>query len=59
MTSLLKVLNMINYNMIELFLHLVGICPDSISHIDFLDIIYANHNKLHVYTAYIKVILNF
>lgn len=43
----------------EIILHALGLCHDSYNHLDFLDILYANHNKLHVYTAYIKLFFNF
>lgn len=30
------------------FLHIIGICPDSISHIDILDIIMVNYNEIQI-----------
>ncbi len=43
----------------DLIYHLLGICPDSLTHINIFDILIAIHNKLAVLSAYIKSYLNF
>jgi|694.fasta_scaffold01065_33 hypothetical protein len=36
------------------FLHIIGICPDSISHIDILDIIMVNYNEIQIMISKLK-----
>lgn len=36
------------------FLHIIGICPDSISHIDIVDIIMVNYNEIQIIVNKLK-----
>lgn len=36
------------------FLHIIGICPDSISHIDIVDIIMVNYNEIQIMVNKLK-----
>lgn len=36
------------------FLHIIGICPDSISHIDIVDIIMVNYNEIQIMISKLK-----
>jgi len=36
------------------FLHIIGICPDSISHIDIVDIIMVNYNEIQIMIGKLK-----
>jgi hypothetical protein len=40
------------------FLHLLGICPDTLSHTDILDIIILNYNDFQTIINNIKTIIN-
>jgi len=35
-------------------LHLIGLCPDSLSHVDILDIVSTNWNQLQIIGFYAK-----
>lgn len=39
----------------EQFLHLLGICPDSIGHIDIMDIVVCYYNELQQIVSLIKM----
>jgi len=39
--------------MSELF-HFIGLCPDSMSHIDLLDILIINYNQIQILGFYIR-----
>lgn len=36
------------------FLHIIGVCPDSISHIDIVDIIMVNYNEIQIMISKLK-----
>lgn len=36
------------------FLHIIGICPDNVSHIDIMDIIIMNYNEIQIMISKIK-----
>jgi hypothetical protein len=42
---LLRMIPAAEFNMLDM-LHLIGLCPDSISHLDLLDFIAANYQNL-------------
>lgn len=40
------------------FLHLLGICPDTLQHTDIIDIIILNYNELQTIINNIKTMIN-
>lgn len=39
----------------EAFLHFIGLCPDSLGHIDFMDIVICYYNELQSLINIIKI----
>lgn len=44
--------------MSEIF-HFIGLCPDSLSHFDLMDLIALNYNQIQILSFYIRKCLGF